>query len=317
MYHAGTPDSVKEHILQTITSVGGHIRVLICTVAFGMGVNCQYISRVIHFGGSQCVECYLQECGRAGRQGQSSFYLLLYNGILMKNCEEDIKNYAVATTCRRHEIASFFPKAKSKCSLQGCKCCDVCAKDCSCSDSKCLLNLFLPKKTPNPEPKMRCIITMESKTTLKDRLESYRLSLLPENLSVTPVSCPTMFLEFTEVQVSQVMKHCDKIFSLQDVKHYGEIWRDVYANNILAAIYDVFQDFHLNTEELILAFQGDLSDIWDDQSNASFFGDNSSLLENLDRTDTQLDESVDTINVTSTLNEIAEQANANFTPMND
>ena len=61
-------DSVKDHILSNTTSVNGHIRILICIIAFGMGVNCQYITH-IHFGGSKCIESYIQESGRVGRKG--------------------------------------------------------------------------------------------------------------------------------------------------------------------------------------------------------------------------------------------------------
>ena len=73
-----------------------------------MGIDCKFITRVIHYGGSKCIESYVQECGRAGRNGESSICILLYNGRLMKNCEEDIKNYAASSVCRRREIRSSF-----------------------------------------------------------------------------------------------------------------------------------------------------------------------------------------------------------------
>ena len=104
MYHAGTPDSVKNHILSDITSVDGHIRILICTIAFRMGVNCQDITCIIHFGGSKCIESYLQQCGRAGRKGQLSTCILYYNELLMKySSADDMKNYAASKICRRKE----------------------------------------------------------------------------------------------------------------------------------------------------------------------------------------------------------------------
>ena len=67
MYHAGTPASVKEHIQESLNNENGCIRILACTVAFGMGVNCQGVNRVIHFGPAKNLECYIQECGRSGR----------------------------------------------------------------------------------------------------------------------------------------------------------------------------------------------------------------------------------------------------------
>ena len=53
MFHAGTPKPVKEHISSNMALDDGHLRVLIGTVAFGMGVNCKKVRRTIHFGPSK------------------------------------------------------------------------------------------------------------------------------------------------------------------------------------------------------------------------------------------------------------------------
>jgi ATP-dependent DNA helicase RecQ len=52
MFHAGTPESAKKMILESVSSYENHIRVVICTIAFGMGINCRGVERVIHFGPS-------------------------------------------------------------------------------------------------------------------------------------------------------------------------------------------------------------------------------------------------------------------------
>lgn len=59
MFHAGTPESSKKHILKyiCIADSDSHMRVLICTIAFGMGIDCKGAHRVIHFGPSQNIEC--------------------------------------------------------------------------------------------------------------------------------------------------------------------------------------------------------------------------------------------------------------------
>ena len=67
MYHAKITDSEKSGILHSFAKVDGTCRVLFATIAFGMGVNISDIHMVIHFGPSQNIEAYVQECGRAGR----------------------------------------------------------------------------------------------------------------------------------------------------------------------------------------------------------------------------------------------------------
>ena len=42
MYHAGTVNTVKKHILASMADAEGHIRVLVSTISFGMGVNRQF-----------------------------------------------------------------------------------------------------------------------------------------------------------------------------------------------------------------------------------------------------------------------------------
>ena len=50
-----------KHILCNMSQPNGHIRIVACTVAFGMGVDCKEVYRVIHFGPSKNLECYVQE----------------------------------------------------------------------------------------------------------------------------------------------------------------------------------------------------------------------------------------------------------------
>lgn len=70
MFHAGSPDSAKSITLKDVSRFDGHIRILICTIAFGMDINCKGVHQVIHFGPSINTESYIQECGRAGRDGK-------------------------------------------------------------------------------------------------------------------------------------------------------------------------------------------------------------------------------------------------------
>ena len=50
MNHAGTTECVKGHVINDFGNVKGHIRILISTINFGMGVDCKFVWQVIHFG---------------------------------------------------------------------------------------------------------------------------------------------------------------------------------------------------------------------------------------------------------------------------
>ena len=58
-----------------------------------MGVNCQGVQRVIHFGPPKTVEGYIQESGRCGRDGEDSYAILLYNNITVRTADETMKEY--------------------------------------------------------------------------------------------------------------------------------------------------------------------------------------------------------------------------------
>ena len=70
--HSCSPVSNKENILESFQREDGCIRILVATIAFGMGVDCKQVHRTVHFGPAKNVEAYMQESGRAGRDGKQS-----------------------------------------------------------------------------------------------------------------------------------------------------------------------------------------------------------------------------------------------------
>ena len=109
MMHSQTPINVKEHVLDQFSQQSGFLRVLIATIAYGMGVNCRRVKRVIHFGPSKSVQSYIQESGRCGRQGKESYTILLYNSITIRTADEFMKEYIKGSNpCRRKELLKHF-----------------------------------------------------------------------------------------------------------------------------------------------------------------------------------------------------------------
>jgi len=74
MLHSCSPKSNKDLILESFQCDEGHIRILVATITFGMGVDCKKVYQTIHFGPAKNVESYLQE--RQGRKGWLSVHHL-------------------------------------------------------------------------------------------------------------------------------------------------------------------------------------------------------------------------------------------------
>ena len=78
MYTRACTVQVKQNILKSFSSLNGILRVVVATTAFGMGIDCSNIRKIIHWRGPGSLEQYVQEIGWAGRDGEQSKAILLY-----------------------------------------------------------------------------------------------------------------------------------------------------------------------------------------------------------------------------------------------
>lgn len=76
-FHAGL-DSKDKEIRQRVWK-NGESRVIVATNAFGMGIDKPDVRLVIHYDSPDSIEAYFQEAGRAGRDGEKAYAVLLYN----------------------------------------------------------------------------------------------------------------------------------------------------------------------------------------------------------------------------------------------
>ena len=133
MYTSYTEPKVKESTLQSFCCENGTLRVIIATIAFGMGLDCPNIWEVIHWGPSSDLESYIQETGRAGRDGYLSHATLMYGAGDRHYFSLEMMLYVENEKCRRELLFSDFNEPDNcKIPCKQCQCCDICRSNCSC-----------------------------------------------------------------------------------------------------------------------------------------------------------------------------------------
>lgn len=102
MFSKCTETRLKESIVSAFVNPVSRLKVVIATVAFGMGLDCPCVREIIHWGPSEDVDMYVQEIGRAGRDGKFAIATLFWSPSDYLHTSNSMMTYCRnADTCRR------------------------------------------------------------------------------------------------------------------------------------------------------------------------------------------------------------------------
>ena len=92
-YHNDYPNTMKQLIVSDLVKERSNLRLVLATVALGMGLNAPCIQRIIHCRPPTTMEKYMQEIGRAGPNGLEAEAIMFYN---MSDVSKSRKGFTTA-----------------------------------------------------------------------------------------------------------------------------------------------------------------------------------------------------------------------------
>ncbi len=251
-YH-GKMDAVTRRRNQELW-MSGEARVIVGTVAFGLGINKPDVRAVIHLSLPKSIEQYYQEAGRGGRDGLPADCLLLWRprdaglhayfiGAIVDSAERErawqryhtIRDFVECGLCRHFQICRHFGENTK---WKSCGACDVCGYDpdwFSLAAQKQPQTKSLPKQVSENQPPMPLLVPVPQDEApgfaeLRAYLREWRRATARNQ------DIPAFIVMHDTSLDDLCRKHPSSLSEIRQVSGFGARKTELYGQQILDAL---------------------------------------------------------------------------------
>ncbi|XP_061177774.1 putative ATP-dependent DNA helicase Q1 [Saccostrea echinata] len=236
--------------MDTFCNTDSKLRVVIATTAFGMGVNVPDVRVIVHWGAPHSIQGYMQQSGRAGRDGNRSVSVIYYHPADISTVATDshTREFCLLKSCRRQFLLEHFtPEDTTITNVSSlCLCCDNCKHNCefgNCpSDTAAVLDLdeesLVKAVDMVEEPPVRTVHDLQRKK-IKEKLYDLRAKLLGD--TCTSLLNIGLITGLSNKVISDIVANVHYIFSFEDILSQF-VFQRACAEEVFEIIENVMSD---------------------------------------------------------------------------